>query len=184
MEDDARTQRLIGLWRGGSADGRDRLIARLHPELVQIAAARMRGEANCSLSTEDLVNDAVVRILRIEQFDLKDRAHFLALAARLMRNILTDRARARNSDKRRHIEVELSTNVPDDPRVDLLELDFALTRLAEIDRQLAEIVEMRYFGGMSTEDVARATALSPATVKRRWQTARAWLADAVSDPAA
>lgn len=181
MDGEGQTQHLIGQWRDGAVDGRDSLIDRLYPELMQIAAARVRGEGGTSLSTGDLVNDAVMRILRIEQFNLNDRAHFLALASRLMRNILTDRARARNADKRKHQKVELSTQLACDPVIDLIELDLALQRLGEIDPQLADIVEMRYFGGMSTDDVAHAVGLSPATVKRRWQVARAWLADSITD---
>jgi RNA polymerase sigma factor (TIGR02999 family) len=178
------TQALIVRWRGGEDDARDRLIARLQPELAQIAAARMRREGDSSLSTGDLVNEAVMRLIRIEDLALADRAHFLALASRLMRRILVDHARLKATDKRRHHKVELTTHVDGERRHDMTSLDSALIRLAALDRQLMEVVEMRYFGGMTVEDVAAVTQLSEATVKRRWRTARAWLASALEEPLA
>ena len=84
---------LLALWQSGESGARDRLIARLHPELAQIAAARLRGERNSSLSTGDLINDAVLRLIQVDGGDLADRAHFIALASRMMRHILVDHAR-------------------------------------------------------------------------------------------
>lgn len=173
------TQALIVRWRSGEDDARDDLIVRLLPELSAIAAARMRGEAGSSLSTSDLINDAVVRLMKIEQIDLTDRAHFVALASRLMRNILTDHARAKSTDKRAHYKVELTTQIDGGQRFDLKSLDSALIRLGAIDAQLMEIVEMRYFGGMTVSDIALVTGLSEPSVKRRWQSARAWLTSAI-----
>ena len=170
-------------WREGLADGRDALIARLYPELEQIAAARLRREQDSSLSTGDLINDAVLRLVQMERISLADRAHFIALASRMMRRILIDHARARSSSKRRHHKVELQTNVDDGPRrIDLNALDAALMRLRSLDEQLMELVEMRYFGGMTTVDIAEVIGVSEPTVKRRWQVARAWLADALANP--
>jgi len=173
---------LFKAWRNGDAAARDRLIAALMPELRQIAAARLRGEANSSLSTDDLINDAIVRFLRSDSISLVDRAHFIALASRIMRNVLTDHARAKSAEKRRHQKIELNTRVDGGQRLDLESLNFALIRLGVIDKALMELVEMRYFGAMSIEEVALATGQSAATVKRRWRTARAWLADAMADP--
>lgn len=173
---------LIGRWQAGDGTARDELIAHMLPELRQVAAARLRGELHSSLSTDDLINDAVVRFMRFDAFSLVDRAHFLALASRIMRNVLTDHARAKQADKRRHQKIELNTQVDGGQRIDLESLNFALIRLGAIDRALMELVEMRYFGAMSIEDVALATGQSPATVKRRWRTARAWLADAMGGP--
>jgi RNA polymerase sigma factor (TIGR02999 family) len=173
------TQQLIVAWRGGDVPARDRLIARLLPELTDIAAARMRRETTSSLSTGDLINDAVLRMMRMERMDLVDKVHFIALASRLMRNILTDHARAKNAGKREHNKVELTTRFAGAQKIDLESLDFALTRLAAIDRQLMDIVEMRYFGGMTISDIAQVCGLSEPTVKRRWRVARAWLADAI-----
>lgn len=173
---------LVERWRNGDGQARDRLIAYMLPELRQIAAARLRGELNSSLSTDDLINDAILRFMRLETVSLVDRAHFIALASRIMRNVLTDHARAKQADKRRHQKIELNTQVDGGQRIDLESLNFALIRLGAIDPALMELVEMRYFGAMSIEDVALATGQSPATVKRRWRIARAWLADAMAEP--
>lgn len=173
---------LIERWRDGDSGARDLLIARMLPELRQVAAARLRGEANSSLSTDDLINDAILRFMRLEAVSLADRAHFIALASHIMRNVLTDHARAKQADKRRHQKIELNTQVDGGQRIDLESLNFALIRLGAIDPALMELVEMRYFGAMSIEDVAMATGQSAATVKRRWRSARAWLADAMAGP--
>ena len=182
MASEPSTNLLLARWRGGEHDARDALIARLHPSLVQIAAARLRGERDSSLSTGDLINDAVLRLIEAEGRGLADRAHVIALASRLMRHILIDHARQKGAAKRRHIKVELCTRIDGDQRFDLNQLDSALIRLGAIDAQLMELVEMRYFGGMTVEDVAEVTGLSEPTVKRRWQTARAWLTDALANP--
>lgn len=182
MDDEARTGDLLRLWQDGSAPARDRLIARLYPELSQIAAARLRRESDSSLSTGDLINDAVVRLAQIEKISLVDRAHFVALASRMMRRLLVDHARSKSSAKRHHVKVELCTNVDGGQRLDLIAVETALIRLKAIDEQLVVMVEMRYFGGMTTADVAIVTGLSEATVKRRWQVARAWLVDALANP--
>ncbi|HTU09856.1 MAG TPA: ECF-type sigma factor [Allosphingosinicella sp.] len=180
MRDD-NTAVLLARWRGGEDDARDRLIARLHPSLAQIAAARLRGERYSSLSTGDLINDAVLRLIEADGLALTDRTHVIALASRLMRHILIDHARQKGAAKRRHAKVELCTRIDGEQRFDLKQLDSALIRLGAIDAQLMELVEMRYFGGMTIEDVAAVTGLSEPTVKRRWQTARAWLTDALAD---
>lgn len=182
MAGEANTEILIGRWRGGEDGARDRLIARLHPELAQIAAARLRREHDSSLSTGDLINDAVLRLMNLGAVELVDRAHVIALSSRMMRNILVDHARAKNAGRRNHVKVELTTRVEGEQRFDLNSLDSALIRLGAIDAQLVEIVEMRYFGGMTVGDIAAVTGLSEPTVKRRWQTARAWLTDTLSNP--
>jgi RNA polymerase sigma factor (TIGR02999 family) len=176
------TNILLARWQNGENEARDRLIARLHPELAQIAAARLRGERGSSLSTSDLINDAVVKLIQGEAPSLADRAHFMALASRMMRHILVDHARQKAASKRRHVRVELCTDIDGGQRLDLISLETALIRLGAIDAQLMELVEMRYFGGMTTADVALAIGMSEPTVKRRWQAARAWLTDALNCP--
>lgn len=178
----AQTQVLITRWREGDGDARDVLIARLHPELESIAMARLRREWGCSLSSGDLVNDAILRLIRSGDIAFADRGHVLALAARMMRHILIERARRLASDKRQHERVELNTSIDGGHRFDVIDLETALVRLGAIDPQLTEIVEMRYFGGMSLPDVAQVMKLSESTVLRRWQTARAWLGDALAHP--
>lgn len=176
------TEMLILDWSNGDLDARDRIIARLLPELEQIAAARLRREVGASLSTHDLINDAVEKILRMEQPEIGGRSHFVALASRLMRNVLVDHARARSTGKRNHRKVELNTRIHGQGPIDLALLNSALIRLEAIDAGLMEVVEMRYFGGMTVPEVAEVTGWSEPTVKRRWQVARAWLADAMSQP--
>ena len=176
------TNILLSRWQAGETDARDRLIARLHPELAQIAGARLRGERDSSLSTGDLINDAVLRLIQTDGQHFADRAHVIALASRMMRHILVDHARQKASAKRRHVKVEICTAIDGGQRLDLNSLDSALIRLGAIDEQLMELVEMRYFGGMTVADISIVTGLSEPTVKRRWQTARAWLTDALANP--
>jgi RNA polymerase sigma factor (TIGR02999 family) len=178
---EAQTAQLLVKWRAGELDARNTLIARIHPELQSIAAARLRSSHSSSLSTGDLINDAVIRISVAEGLQITDRSHMLALASRVMRNILVDHARSKMSDKRRHHKVEINTQVDGEQRFDLIALDSTLIRLKALDSQLAELVEMRYFGGMTVGDVAEVTGMSEATVKRRWIVARAWLVDALNN---
>lgn len=173
---------LFKSWREGDLPSRDRLVAALHNDLVRVASVQLRAERNTSLSSGDLVNDAVLRLIRTGVITVNDRAHFLALASRLMRNILIDYARAKRRDKREHFRVELTTQLDGEQRHDLLSLETALLRLGVIDMGLAQLVEMRYFGGMALTDIASIEGVSEATVKRRWLTARAWLADALTHP--
>lgn len=174
------TQRLILRWGDGDTAARDALISRLHPELEQIALSRLRREANSSLSSGDLINEAVLRLIAVDPSALAGRVHVMALSSRLMRNILVDHARSRQAGKRRHIPVELTTFVDGAQSFDLIALNSALIRLTAIDEQLAQLVEMRYFGGMSLAEVGEAIGVSEATAKRRWKAARAWLAEALT----
>ncbi|PHR21103.1 MAG: RNA polymerase subunit sigma [Sphingopyxis sp.] len=176
------TQVLLHRWQEGEDAARDLLIARLHPELSQIAAAKLRGERNSSLSTGDLVNEAVIKFLGSTGESPNNRAHFVALAARMMRNILADHARSKGRAKRRHHKVELCTRVEGGKRFDLHLLESALVRLGVIDAEMMELVEMRYFGGMTIADISEVTGWSEPTLKRRWHTARVWLADALANP--
>lgn len=182
MRNNDNTQILLQGWLGGASSARDHLIARLLPDLQQIAAARLRHEVASSLSTQDLINDAIERLLKMDSPQIGSRAHFMALASRLMRNILVDHARSRDTDKRRHQKIELNTQVDGAQRFDLAALDSALIRLGAIEPSYMELVEMRYFGGMGISDIAEVTGWSEPTVKRRWQAARAWLADALANP--
>ena len=182
MHEAPNTGGLLIRWQEGEEDARDRLVARLYPDLAQIAAAKLRGERNSSLSTGDLINDAVLRLIQSDQAKLGDRAHIIALASRLMRHILIDHARLKASSKRRHVQVELCTAIDGEQRLDLIALEAALIRLGAIDGELMELVEMRYFGGMTIADISIVTNMSEPTVKRRWRAARAWLASALAAP--
>ncbi len=180
--DDPKT--LFKQWRDGDIAARDTLFNLLYSELGQISAALLRTERNASLAAGDLVNEAVIRLIQLERIDWQDKAHFLALAARAMRRVLIDHARRKNADRRQHQKVTLVTNLGRNaPRhLELDALDKALIRLAVIDKQRAEIVELRYFGGLTLDEVADVLDISPATVKRSWRAARAWLLDAMQSP--
>ena len=119
---------LIRQWRGGSTAARDQLVGLLHPELKIIASAQLRRERNVSFSSGDLVNDAILRLVRLGRIDIADRAHIIALAARLMRNILVDHARSKRTDKRAHLKVELNPDIDGEQRIDLITLETALKR--------------------------------------------------------
>ena len=176
------TRILLEKWQQGGVDARDELITKLHPQLAVIASARLRGERDTSLSTGDLVNETILRLIQVEKLELKDRAHLLALAAHMMRHVLIDHARQKQTNKRRHQKVELTTNVVAEQNFELHFLNSALNKLATIDVALMELVEMRYFGGMTIPEIAQVQGVSEATIKRRWQTARAWLSDALTHP--
>lgn len=176
------TRILLDQWQQGGHDARDALITKLHPQLSLIASVRLRTERDSSLSTGDLVNETVLRLIQVERLELKDRGHLLALASHMMRHLLIDRARLKSSDKRHHQKVELCTNVEGEQSFELHSLNSALIRLAVIDTGLMELVEMRYFGGMTIPEISQVLGVSEATTKRRWQTARAWLTDALTHP--
>lgn len=169
---------LLHEWQLGDRDAGNRLFSILDRELQAIAAAQLRNERSASLASGDLVNEAVLKLARLDRMKWADKAHFLALASRVMRRVLIDRARARNACKRAHQPVTLVTGIGGaDPPIELLELNMALEELAAFDSQRAEIVEMRFFGGMGIADIALVLGVSEATAKRRWASARAWLFD-------
>lgn len=173
---------LFSAWRAGDDRACEQLFRVFYPDLTRMAAGLLRSERNVSLSAGDLVQETVVRLIQLRHIDYADRAHFLALSSRFMRRILVDHMRAKRSDKRSHYKVTLTTRFDREQAVDLGSLDEAMIRLGLIDRERADIVEMRYFGGMSLKDIGEVLSLSEATVKRRWATARAWLLDAMDDP--
>lgn len=170
---------MLGAWRRGDRPARDRLFGMLYGELSQSAAAMLRGERDVSLSVGDLVHETILKLIRLDQIDWQDRAHFMALTSMMMRRALIEHVRAKRRDKRHHQKVELHTNLPDVGNADLEEINEALEALGRIDKERADIVEMRYFGGMEIADIAAVLGLSESTVKRRWQAARLWLYEAL-----
>jgi RNA polymerase sigma-70 factor, ECF subfamily len=158
----------------------DAVFPFVYEELHRIAAREMRRERpGRTLQTTALVHEAYLRLLKDASLTFENRAHFLGVAARAMREILIERARARDARKRGGQSVritfdDLALPTPA-PSLDVLALDEALRRLARLDERHARVVELRYFGGLSVEEVAAAMDLSPATVKRAWTLARAWL---------
>ncbi len=157
----------------------DDLLPVVYDELKRVAAACMRREQpGRTVQATALVHEAYLRLAREPNPRWQNRAHFCAIAAHAMRQILVEQARARRRLKRagdRQRVTLADVAQPEDAAVDLEALDEALTRLAALDPELGRLVELRYFGGLSIEDVAAVEHISPATVKRRWSTARAWL---------
>jgi len=176
---------LLAAWRRGDTGARDRLVGAVYPELRAIAHRQLAGErSNHTLQPTALVNEAYLRLSGLDRIAWQDRAHFVRVAARLMREILVDHARRRNAAKRDGGERVTLTNLDfadGSAGVDIVGLDAALARLDELDPDKGRIVELRYFGGLTIEETAHALGLSPATVKRHWQAARIWLFDALSD---
>jgi RNA polymerase sigma factor (TIGR02999 family) len=151
----------------------------VHEELRRLAHRYMRGErAGHTLQTTALVNEAYMRLVDVERMEWRGRGHFFAMAATLMRRILVDHARDRARDKRGGSVVLTSLGdkaIAAAPSLDVLALDEALDRLSGMDPQQARIVELRFFAGMTIEETADALDISPATVKRDWTWAKAWL---------
>jgi RNA polymerase sigma factor (TIGR02999 family) len=176
MQSSESTQ-LLRDWRKGDDVARDALFDRVYEELRLISASLLRGEGNASLSTGDLVSEASMRLLKLEEIDWQDKAHFMAMAARMMRRVLIDHARAKGRNKREHFNVTLATGMGPSGKdvLDLLNVEQALTRLKVLDEERASIIELRYYGGLSFEDTAEALGMSVSTAKRKWRSARAWL---------
>jgi RNA polymerase sigma factor (TIGR02999 family) len=172
---------LLRAWCAGDRDARDRLFAVVQPHLQEIAARRLRHERrNHSLEPQALVNELCGRLLGGKPVSFNDRVHFFAVSAQIMRRILIDHARARVAAKRGGFQQQISLSVVDGwtPGVepaDLLALDQALTKLERADPRAARVVELRFFGGLTEEEVAAALEVSPITVKRDWKIARSWL---------
>ena len=174
--------RLLLEWRQGQPAALERLLPLVYSELKKIAHARMRAESPVgqTLQTTALVNEVYVRLVDGARVDWQNRAHFFAVCARLMRRILVDRARARRADKRggdAHA-IPFGDWIGAVPAKDegLLALDEALQRLSASDARKAQVVELRYFGGLTLDETAAALGTSPETVTRDWRVARRWLA--------
>jgi RNA polymerase sigma factor (TIGR02999 family) len=172
-----------------SRQGNEAALAQLLPlvygELRRIADRYMRRERpGQTLQATALVHEAYLRLLKDTDLTCQNRAHFLAIAAQSMREILVERARARGASKRggkrQRVTLDEAMAAGGDTSVDILALDQALERLAALDAEQARIVELRYFGGLTVEETAEAVGVSPATVKRSWAVSRAWLYRALS----
>jgi RNA polymerase sigma factor (TIGR02999 family) len=173
---------LLGQWRAGSSEAENRLMVAVHGELRRIAAGYLRRErGGHTLQPTAMVNEAYLRLLPQRGIPWENRAHFFGIAARMMRRVLVDYARRRRAGKRNDergqpVPVsQVAGPVPAVDAVDVLNLHDALSALAQLDARQAEIVEMRYFAGLTVEEIADCLDISPATVKREWTAARAWL---------
>lgn len=170
---------LLVKWRAGDQEALQALIPLVYQELRRIAQYHLKQERpDHTLQSTALVHEAYLRLVKQAPAEVENRAHFLAVASRLMRQILVDHARGHRAAKRGGgLKLELQDAMAEQKaqNVDLIALDNALNELASLDPQQSQIVEMRFFGGLSIEDTAAVIGVSRTTVKREWATARAWL---------
>ena len=171
---------LLRAWRDGDEQALHQLMPLVERELNRIARGCLAGErGNRSVSATALVNEAFLRLVELERIDWRDRAHFLSMGARLMRRVLVDLARARNAEKRGGDVVRVSLDEAMLPGTnqdaDVVRLDEALDALARWDPRKGRVIELRFFGGLSTEETAAVLEVSTKTVIRDWTFAKAWL---------
>lgn len=171
---------LLQAWGRGDAEALDRLMPVVYEELRRQAGRHLRHERpDHTLQTTGLVHEAYLRLIDQRQTDWKNRTQFFGVAGQMMRRVLVDHARRKHAAKRGgsgiHLALEDATAEAEDRGVELFELDDALNRLASLDPQQARVVELRYFTGLGIEETAQVLGISPATVKREWAMARAWL---------
>jgi RNA polymerase sigma factor (TIGR02999 family) len=170
---------LLIRWKAGDQEALGALVPLVYKELRVIARHQLQRERpGHTLQSAALVHEAYLRLLGQRPFDTENRAHFLAVASRLMRQILVDYARSHGAAKRgadRVVELDASLVLPQVRSADVVALDDALNGLAKLDEQQGRIVELRFFGGLATEEIAEVLGISPSTVKRDWNVAKAWL---------
>lgn len=172
--------RLLAGWSRGDRAAFDQLVPVVYEELHRIAGQRLQHERlNHTLQATALVHEAYLKLIDQRQPHWRNRAHFFAIAATLMRRILVDHARSRAADKRGEGVPAISLEEVDvsapEPQMDIVALDQALERLASIDPRQSRLVELRYFGGLSIEETAKVLGISPTTISREWSSAKAWL---------
>ena len=166
-------------WKAGDHKALEELVPLVYKELRDIARHHLQRERpGHTLQSAALVHEVYLRLLDQRPFDTENRAHFLAVASRLMRQILVDHARSHGAAKRgadRTVELDASLVLPQVRSMDVIALDDALMGLAKLDEEQARIVELRFFGGLATEEIAEVLGVSASTVKREWNVAKAWL---------
>ena len=167
-------------WSNGDEQARDRLMPLVYDELRRLAARYLRRErVDHTLQTTALAHEAYLRLVDQRRVQWRDSVHFLALAAQMMRRILTDHARSHRYAKRgggaRKLSLDQAPQLAARQMPDVLRVDEALTELGRVDGELAQIVELRFFGGLKNDEIAEALGVSVPTVVRRWRLAKAWL---------
>jgi RNA polymerase sigma factor (TIGR02999 family) len=177
---DADVTRLLRAWSGGDAEALNALTPLVYEELHRRAHWHMRRESpGHTLQTTALVNEAYLRLVDMRHVSWRDRAHFFALASRVIRHVLVDAARSRRSLKRgadacpEAIDEDLL--ISDNPLADIIALDDALRALSSVDQRKNQVVELRFFGGLTVEETAEVLGVSAETIKRDWKLAKAWL---------
>ena len=180
---------LLGRWREGSAEAEEALMAKVQIELRRLAASYLRRErGGHTLQPTAVVNEAYLRLVPQRAVPWENRAHFFGIAARMMRRVLVDHARRRQAAKRDGLVTEPVTisGIPAPAaavdQVDVLSLNEALSALGALDARQAEIVEMKYFAGLTVDEIGEVLKISPATVKREWTTAKLWLRRRLQQP--
>jgi RNA polymerase sigma factor (TIGR02999 family) len=172
--------RLLRAWSSGDNGALARIVELVYPKLRDIACRCLSGERpNHTIQATALIHEAYLRLVEIRQIQWQDRAHFFAVGARVMRRILVDHARARDRVKRegafRRVTFDEALFLSAKPDPMLLRLDEALEQLAEFDSRKAQVVEMRYFGGLTADEIAAVLHISPQSVHRDWSLAKSWL---------
>ena len=179
QEDPGRVTALLQKWRDGDVQALEDVVPLVYQELRRLAHHHLRSErAGSSLQSTALVHEAYLRLVGAQPAALNDRNHFIAVASRLMRQILVDSARARGATKRaggNRIELEVVQDLPIANDAQLIALNDALEELCKLDERQGKIVEMKFFGGLSAPEISEILGLSRATVDREWATARVWL---------
>jgi len=170
---------LLVRWRAGDREALEKLVPLVYKELREIAHYHLQRERpGHTLQSTALVHEAYLRLADQKPFEADNRAHFLAVASRLMRQILVDYARSHAAAKRGadlRVELDAALILPQERNAEVIALDEALKTLSQIDEQQGQIVEMRFFGGLSIEEIGEVLGLSRSTVKREWNVAKAWL---------
>ncbi|MGD0404275.1 MAG: ECF-type sigma factor [Candidatus Acidiferrales bacterium] len=179
MYQSSKSVELLARWREGDQDALQALIPLVYKELHALAHRHLRAERpGHTLQSTALVHEVYLRLVGQGPAQTENRAHFIAVAARLMRQILVDYARNRRAAKRgpeRKVELNETLDLPERKSVDVVALDDALNELSRRDEQQVRIVELRFFGGLTLEETAEVVGVSTATVKRDWNVAKAWL---------
>ena len=170
---------LLVRWRAGDREALEKLVPLVYKELREIAHYHLQRERpGHTLQSAALVHEAYLRLADQKPFEADNRAHFLAVASRLMRQILVDYARSHAAAKRGpdlRVELDAALILPQERNAEVIALDEALKTLSQIDEQQGQIVEMRFFGGLSIEEIGEVLGISRSTVKREWNVAKAWL---------
>lgn len=188
MDSRTRITDLLRRHRAGDRGALDEVIPLVYNELNRAARRQLRGEpVGHTLSATALVHEAYLRLADLRELEWQDRAHFLAVAARAMRRVLVDHARRHRADKRgggdRPVSLDEALIVADENMETVLAVDHALNRLVTLSPRLAQVVEYRFFGGLTEDETAAALGVTPRTVQRDWVKARGWLRQAVGRPA-
>jgi RNA polymerase sigma factor (TIGR02999 family) len=184
---DSGPTQLLRAWSQGDGSALDRLVPLVYEELHRLARNYMRRERpDHTLQATSLVNEAYLRLIDVNRVEWRDRAHFLAVAAQTMRRILVEFARNRQRQKRGggalHVSLDDIPDLPGSKGVDLVALSDALSGLATFDGRMSQVVELRFFGGLTVEETADVLNVSPETVMRDWKTAKSWLLREIRHP--